>query len=105
MTLLLSRLQHDEAGFVISAELVIISTLLVIGLVVGVSEVANGVNEELEDVGAAVGSMNQTYAVSGVVGHKAYVRGSKFNDQPDFCDNENDINCDSPIYPELPKHY
>jgi Flp pilus assembly pilin Flp len=104
MTHLLARLRDDEAGFVISAELVIISTLLVIGLIVGLAEVANGVNEELEDVGSAVGAMNQAYHVSGTRGHKAWKQGSDFQDQPDFCDNEGDIRCDSPVLPEAPKY-
>jgi Flp pilus assembly pilin Flp len=104
MTTLLSRLRHDEAGFVISAELVIIATLLVIGLIVGLAEVATGVNEELEDVGTAVASMNQSYFVSGSTGHKAHVFGSRFKDQPDFCDREDDISCDLPPAPEHPKH-
>ncbi|MFV0442961.1 MAG: branched-chain amino acid aminotransferase [Planctomycetaceae bacterium] len=104
MNHLLARLYDDEAGFVISAELVIISTLLVIGLIVGLAEVANGVNEELEDVGSAVGSMNQTYAVAGVKGHKAWKQGSNFKDQPDFCDGEHDISCDTQTYPEYPRY-
>jgi len=105
MTTLLSRLRQDEAGFIVSAELVIIATILVIGLIVGIAEVAHGVNQELEDVGSAVGSMNQSYHLSGTRGHKAWVRGSDFSDQPDFCDSEKDITCDSPAYPEFPKGY
>lgn len=96
MIQLLSRLRRDEAGFIVSAELVIVATLVVIGMIVGLAEVANGVTMELEDVGAAVGALNQSYVVQGVTGHKARTRGSKFNDQPDFCDGENDISCDHP---------
>jgi hypothetical protein len=103
MTTLSTRLKKDEAGFVISAELIIISTLCVIGMIVGLAEVANGVNEELEDVGSSVGSMNQSYFVSGSTGHKAWVYDSKFKDQPDFCDNEHDISCDGGAHPEGPK--
>ena len=105
MTNLLTRLREDEAGFIVSAELVIIATILVIGLIVGLAEVAFGVNEELEDVGSAVGSMNQSYQLSGTVGHKAWVNGSRFDDQPDFCDSEQDISCDNQTFPEDPKNY
>lgn len=103
MIRLLSRLRQDEAGFIVSAELVIIATILVIGMIVGLAEVSNGVNQELEDVGSAVGSLNQSYYYSGFTGHKAKVRGSCFEDQPDFCDNENDITCDAGPSPEYPK--
>jgi hypothetical protein len=105
MTTLLHKLVHDEAGFIVSAELVIISTVLVIGLIVGLAEVATGVNEELEDVGSAVASLNQTYVLKGVSGHKAWKEGSKFKDNPDFCDGEYDITCDHTTFPEGPKGY
>jgi len=104
MTTLLAQLHADEVGFVVSAELVIISTILVVGLIVGLAEVSNGVNEELEDVGAAVGSMNQSYHYSGIRGHKGWIAASSFGDTFDFCDGEHDISCDSPARPESPKY-
>lgn len=100
MTLLAHQLFHDEAGFIVSAELVLVSTILVIGMVVGLSEVANGVNQELEDVGSAFGSINQSYCFSGFTGHKGWDAGSSFNDQADYCDGENDITCDRGASPE-----
>ena len=44
-------LLQDEAGFVVSSELVLVATICVLGLIVGLSEMAIGVNEELEDLG------------------------------------------------------
>ncbi len=93
----LNCLWKDEAGFVVSAELVLVSTIVVLSLVVGLSEVANGVNEELEDVGSAVGSINQTLRYSGFSGHKGAIAGSSFHDGPDFCDGQYDITCDGHI--------
>lgn len=103
MTALASQLLHDEAGFIVSAELVLVSTILVIGMIVGLSEVANGINQELEDVGAAFGAVNQSFHFSGFCGHKGQVAGSCFLDQEDFCDGQNDITCDLPPQPESPK--
>ncbi len=100
----LNCLWKDDAGFVVSAELVLISTIVVLSLVVGLSEVANGVNQELEDVGSAVGSMNQTLRYSGFSGHKGYIAGSSFNDGADFCDGQDDINCDGHIRAEEQHH-
>ena len=102
--MILNSLWKDEAGFVISAELVLISTIVVLSLVVGLSEVANGVNEELEDVGSAVGSINQTMRYSGFSGHKGSIAGSYFSDTPDFCDGQNDINCDGHVRAEGEHH-
>ena len=66
MTALALELYRDEAGFVVSAELVLIATILVIGLIVGLSEVSHGVNNELNDVGDAFGSVNQSFRYSGL---------------------------------------
>ena len=52
------NLLNDDAGFVISAELVLVSTITVLAMVVGLSEVAYGVVQELEDTGSAIASVN-----------------------------------------------
>ena len=96
MTHLINSLWNDEAGFVISAELVLVTTITVLGLMVGLAEVASGVNHELEDVGAAVGSLNQGYHYLGFTGCKATVVGSCFYDRVDNCDGQNDISCNMP---------
>jgi hypothetical protein len=91
----MNQLLNDEAGFIVSAELILVSTIAVLAMVVGLSEVAYGVNEELEDVGSAFGTMNQTFTVCGVSGHKGSTTGSLFRDNRDFCDNEGDISCNA----------
>ena len=102
--MLIQRLYDDDAGFIVSAELVLISTILVIGLVVGLAEVSSGINEELEDVGAAFGSVNQSFRFSGMKGHKGSRNGSSFKDSADFCDGECDIACAGPT-PEGKGHH
>lgn len=99
----LAQLHRDDAGFIVSAELVLVSTITVIGLVVGLAEVNNGVIEELEDVGSAIGAVNQSYHVSGHSGHKACTYGFSFRDKYDNCDGEFDISCDGGARPESPK--
>jgi hypothetical protein len=89
LTNLATRLLHDEAGFVVSAELVLVSTIAVLAMIVGLSEVAININNELEDVGAAFGSINQSYNLAGVQGHNGYnTVGSSYLDKVDFCDND-----------------
>jgi hypothetical protein len=90
---LINALKNDEAGFIVSAELVLISTIAVLGLVVGLSEVSLNINNELEDVGSAFGNLNQTYQVYGTNGHKGSAAGSSFYDIPDYCDNYCNIVC------------
>lgn len=105
LTATLSQLFEDEAGFIVSAELVLVSTILVLGMVVGLAELSNGINQELEDVGSAFGSLNQSFTFSGFRGHKGSIAGSNFKDYADFCDGQFDINCDAGPTPEQPKYY
>ncbi len=91
MNTLLIRLMNDEAGFIVSAELILVATIAVLGMVVGLSEVALNVSSELEDVGSAFGSVTQTYHINGLQGHMGNTGGSCFNDRVDFCDHTGDI--------------
>jgi hypothetical protein len=91
MNAVLNTLINDEAGFIVSAELVLISTIAVLGLVVGLSEVALNVNNELEDVGSAFASFSQTYCAKSTCGHGGHMSGSSFHDCPDFCAGQWDI--------------
>ncbi len=59
---MLKNFMNDEAGFLVSAELVLVSTILVIGLIVGLIELQAGVLHELNDVSEAIGSINQSYS-------------------------------------------
>jgi hypothetical protein len=105
---MLKCLLMDEAGFIVSAELVLVSTLVVVGLVVGLSEVQHAIVSELNDVADAFGSLNQSYHYSGFSvckhgGCGASSAGSCFVDQQDDCDNNQcDMACDRPT-PEAPK--
>jgi Flp pilus assembly pilin Flp len=92
MNAIFTRLMNDEAGFIISAELVLVASIAVLAMIVGLSEVAQNVSHELEDVGSSFGSINQTFHVNGLCGHGAHIGGSCFTDQTDFCDGANDIN-------------
>ena len=87
----MKNLFNDEAGFVVSAELILIATITVLGLVVGLAEVRQAVSEELEDVAASIGSLNQGYCLNGLHTHKAQSNGSHFRDHSDFCDSQDDI--------------
>lgn len=107
---MLRTLLNDEAGFIVSAELVLVATILVIGLIVGMSEIQHAVVAELNDVADAIGNLNQSYCFTGFSkakqnqgGVAAYTRGSIFIDVRDECDrNQCDIDCDPPRV-EAPK--
>ena len=88
------NLWNDEAGFVISAELVLVLTIGVLAMIVGLSEVAVAVNNELNDISNAIGTLNQTYSFTGFLGNngtpagksKSSYAGSTWVDATDDCD-------------------
>lgn len=95
MNAVAARLIADESGFIISAELILIGTIAVLAMVVGLSEVALNINNELEDVASAFGAVNQSFRANGMGGHGGTSNGSSFGDQSDFCDG-NSISSVSP---------
>lgn len=98
---LLSRFWRDEAGFVISSELVLVATILVIGLIAGLTAVRDGVVQELGDVGQAIGAVSQSYSYDGVFGHTGASAGSSFQDQLDFCDRPAPVSNTAPACMQL----
>lgn len=83
---LLKRLWKDECGLILSAEMVTIGTLGVIGVTAGLSMTADAVNEELVDLAKAFRSLDQSYCVSGFQGShcnggQAFTAGSSFQQE------------------------
>lgn len=87
----LHALWLDESGFVISSELVIIVTVAVIGLIVGFVAIRDAVVQELGDVAAAIGALDQSYSYNGVSNtcSGAFIKGARFADATDSCDLSN----------------
>lgn len=87
-----SKLANDEQGFVISAELVLVMTIAVLGMVVGLTAVRDSITAELNDISNAFGAVNQSYNVNGLKKDRCYgdvhafVAGFGFNDKSDDCD-------------------
>jgi hypothetical protein len=82
------RLWGDESGFIVSTDLILISSILVIGLLVGLVSVRDQIVQELGDVAMAVGNLNQSYSLAGhsvtFGGFTFTVAGSSFEDTNDF---------------------
>jgi Flp pilus assembly pilin Flp len=84
--MILSRLWKEEAGAIISAEIVLVASILVIGVISGLKSLRDSVVTELADVAQAIANINQSYSFSGASGHHSFSPGSVFVDQTDFCD-------------------
>jgi len=86
----LAKFWSDENGFIVSSELVLIATMLVLGLIVGLSAVRQAISQELADLAVAISRVSQDYSYSGITGHSASVAGSIFTDNADFCETDAD---------------
>ncbi|MFO1020082.1 MAG: hypothetical protein U0903_05225 [Planctomycetales bacterium] len=101
---MLRSLLHDETGFIVSLELVLIASIAVIALVVGFNEICVAINTELNDISNAIGALNQSYGVNGYVGSdhycgklKSFYAGSRFYDTHDDCDNNQSCDVVIPV--------
>lgn len=83
---MLKQLWMDESGATLSAEIVLIGTILVLGVITGLSSVQSAVVGELADLATAIGSVNQSYSFNGYTAHASSTGNSDFIDAVDFCD-------------------
>lgn len=88
MKTIISRFWNEQTGAIVSAEIIMVATILVIGVIVGLKSLRDSVVSELADVAGAVGSVNQSFCFSGVCGHGGHNAGSSFQDLADFCDTQ-----------------
>jgi hypothetical protein len=83
---MIRRLWNEEAGAIVSAEIMLVASILVIGVIVGLKSVRDSVVTELADVAQALSNVDQSYSYSATSGHHAFTAGGAFSDLPDFCD-------------------
>ena len=76
------RLLQDETGVIVSSELALVGTVGVLGMAVGLEAVSTAVNQELNDLASAFGSLNQSFSLRSLskAGH-GRVTGSCFTNQ------------------------
>jgi hypothetical protein len=86
---LLKRLWRDESGVINTTDVVLGTTLLIIGSIVGLVILRNQIVQELGDVGAAVGHLDQSYtfpATSFTTSAGTFsFAGSEYEDLTDAC--------------------
>lgn len=86
MKTIINRLWTENTGAIVSAEVMLVATILVLGVIVGLKSVRDSVVTELADVGQAFANVNQSFCFSGTSGHAASTGGGHYQDQADFCD-------------------
>lgn len=81
--------KNSKAGFIISGELVLIATVLVIGLLVGSVAVRDAVLGELQDTASAYAMLDQSYGFQGAnadTWNNDRTEGTEFVDGVDYND-------------------
>lgn len=87
MKSMFSRFLRSEEGFILSTEAVLVGTIMVLGLIVGITEVRNAVVQELGDYSQAVSWLSQDYAYTSTsstnIATGLSTAGSTFSDSSD----------------------
>ena len=89
----MKSLWNDESGVIVSAEIVLVGTILVLGMITGLVELQAAVIYELTDLSDAFGNLDQSFSTSGfqsqktsICDNKARTKGSRYADLSDNCD-------------------
>ncbi len=101
---MLKTLWNDESGVILSAEIVLVGTILVLGMIVGLVELQCAIVAELSDLSSAFGNLNQSYQISGFASSKGDGRfkartfGASYTDRADACDCDQNLSivCNDP---------
>lgn len=78
----LTMKNRKEGGFVLTSELVLIVTILVLGAIVGLVTMRDALTAEMGDVAEAVGTLDQGYCYEGLINGElsASTAGSCYED-------------------------
>jgi Flp pilus assembly pilin Flp len=82
MSQMLKKLWSDDQGALIAMEFLFVATILVIGIIAGLSSVRSAVNVELSELANAILALSQGYSISGQQGCCASTDGSQAIDTP-----------------------
>ena len=78
---LLKNFWSDEAGLVMSAELVMLVTVGVLGATVGLSAASTAINDEMVEFSQAIRSLDQSYHIEGHKSCRAWTASSSYRQQ------------------------
>jgi Flp pilus assembly pilin Flp len=78
----LRQLWQDDQGAVLATEYLFLVTILILGLVVGLSNLRTAINAELTELGNAILALNLSFSFSGLTGCCSSVAGSQAIDIP-----------------------
>jgi len=77
---MLNQLWNDDAGYIISTEMLLIFVILVLGLIAGLSNLRMAIVNELTESAQAILAINQGFTISGLTGCSGSSAGSAATD-------------------------
>ena len=104
-----TSLWNDESGAILSMELILLATIVVVGALVGLATYRDAMVQELGDSAASIASLNQTFSYDEVsqsgsfgdgvslIEYRARTEGSRYEDARDFCEAVLDATLDPPM--------
>jgi hypothetical protein len=81
---MLKQLWNDDAGYIISTEMLLIFVILVLGLIAGLGNLRMAIVNELTESAQALLALNQGYTISGLSGCSGTSAGSSASDSNGF---------------------
>ncbi len=85
-----AKLNKDQSGLILSVELVLLSIVVVIGVISGLTAIRDSIVSEVSDVAGAIQDLNQSFSWTGVNSDGSPAGGS-YVDRSDFCDKPGDV--------------
>ena len=98
----LRKLWSDDRGALIATEYLFVATILVIGTVVGLTNLRSAINAELTELGNALLALSQGFTVSGMSGSNASTDGSAAVDTPGLLTNPTPVAPSAPSVIDVP---
>jgi|GEM_PF-6277729 len=80
----------DCLGFAITVELLLVTTIGLLGLIIGATSIRTAIISEASDVAGAFQDLTQAYNINGMTSHSSQSPGMEFIDELDFCDSNED---------------
>jgi Flp pilus assembly pilin Flp len=99
---LMRKLWRDDRGALIATEYLFVTTILVIGTVVGLTNLREAINAELTELGNALLALSQGFTVSGTSGAGGNTDGSQAIDNPGLLTNPTLVPPSAPSVIDVP---
>lgn len=77
---MLMQLWNDDAGYIVTTEMLLIFVILVLGLIAGLANLRMAIVNELTESGLALLNLNQGYTIAGLSGCSGSSAGSGVTD-------------------------